>query len=91
MAGKTLISPRIASAIALAAALTACGQPARQTTIANETDVAALPALPDVQPLAAGPAPPIRPAPSLASLPRARPLGCSVSISFRSSGSGSTW
>lgn len=75
MAGKTPISPRIASAIALVAALTACGQPARQTTIANETDVAALPALPDVQPLAAGPAAPIRPAPSLASLPRARPLG----------------
>ena len=67
------------SALALAFTIAACSPPATQdnpqaaATLDNGS--AALPPLPAVLPLAAGPATPVRYAPAAAALPRARALG----------------
>src|SRR6186713_663866 len=78
MAGKTIISLRLASATALALVLAACGQQSRQASVDDPTNtqaLAALPPLPEVQPLAEGPATPIRYAPRSTALPATRALG----------------
>jgi hypothetical protein len=80
MAGTTRISLRRASATALALALAACGQQ-RQASIDNTAAaqnvqaLGALPPLPEVQPLAEGPATPVRYAPPVSRLPSTQTLG----------------
>lgn len=80
MAGTTRISLRLVSATALALALAACGQQRQASidnsaTAQNEQALGELPPLPEVQPLAEGPATPVRYAPPASRLPGTRPLG----------------
>lgn len=70
--------PLGASLLALAFALSGCGkqtaQDNQQVAVAAESSSAALPPLPAVMPLVAGPAAPVRKAPAAAALPKARAL-----------------
>ncbi|MEO7170851.1 MAG: hypothetical protein ABIY39_10800, partial [Sphingomonas sp.] len=75
MAGKTRILLSAASAVALALTLAACGPQQRQASVDNQAGAATLPPLPQVQPLVAGPATPIRRAPPTAALPAVQRLG----------------
>ena len=67
------------SLIALTFALAACtpkaGTEASPSLAAIDSSESALPPLPDVQPMVAGPAAPVRRAPAAAALPKARTLG----------------
>jgi len=67
------------SMLTLTVALAACNKPAAPDVTASgaalDPGSAALPPLPDVQPMVAGPAAPLRRAPAAAALPRARTLG----------------
>jgi len=67
------------SMLTLTVALAACNKPAAPDVTASgaalDPGSAALPSLPDVQPMVAGPAAPLRRAPAAAALPRVRTLG----------------
>ena len=69
---------KTASVATLTLALVACGprnQQATAGTDSNSSAAAALPPLPEVQPLTTGEAPPLRYAPTARALPAAAPLG----------------